>query len=381
MDFAATAEQQELARGVLRFAESRLGTQMVRRDREGVFDTEGWRLCAEMGIQGLPVPERYGGQGQDLLTSCIILEALGEGCRDNGLHFSLNAQIWSVEMPILEIGTEEQRQRYLPGLCDGSLIGVHCMSEPDSGSDAMALRTRAVREGDDYILSGSKVFATNAPVGDLALVFANVRPELKSLGITAFLVERGAPGLTFGPPIGKSGMRTSPMGEVVLDEVRVPQAQRLGPEGGGMRLFQRSMEYERAFIFASQLGVIRRVYSRCAEYARTRNQFGQAIAKFTPVADRMIAMRTDVELAQLLLHKVAWTKDQGQPAPMEAAMAKLFISEAQVRATLDAMHIFGGYGYTTEYELEREHRDALAGRVYSGTSEIQRKLIAHYLDL
>lgn len=364
-----------------RFASQELGQDLVRRDREGIFDEKGWQLCARMGIQGVVVPEDYGGQGQDLATSLAMIQTLGEACADNGLIFSLGAQIWSVEMPLLHFGTEEQRRRYLPSLCDGSRIGVHAMTEPDSGSDAFALRTRAIRQGDDYVLSGTKTFATNAPVGDVAIVFANARPELGALGVTAFIVERDMPGVSFGPPIAKMGLRTSPTGEVVLDEVRLPAWRRLGREGSGLQIFQSSMEYERGFIFAAHLGAIQRVYRRCLEYARARRQFGRPIAEFSPIADRLVSMRMDLELGELLLRKIARTKDDGGAAPMEAAMAKLFISESYVRTTLDAVQIFGGYGYTVEYQIEREHRDAVASRIYSGTSEMQRRIIYQYLGV
>jgi alkylation response protein AidB-like acyl-CoA dehydrogenase len=381
VDFEVTEEQRQLADAVRAFAEARLNQDLIRRDREGSFSREGWEACAEMGLQGLHVPEKWGGQGQDLVTTALVCEAFGEACRDNGLVFSLNAQIWSVEMPILHFGTDEQKERYLRGMVEGRRIGAHGMTEPDSGSDALALRTRARRDGDAYVLSGTKTFITNGPVADFAIVFANVRPELRALGITAFLVDRDMPGVHFGPPIEKMGLRTSPIGEIVLDEVRVPAGQRLGREGAGMVLFQESMEYERALIFASHLGAMNRIYQRCRAHARERRQFGQPIAKFTPVADKLVRMRTEIELARLLLYKIAWAKDRGAKAPMEAAMAKLFISEAHLQAALDAIQIFGGYGFTVEYEIEREQRDAVGGRIYSGTSEIQRKLIASYMDL
>jgi hypothetical protein len=371
----------EICTTVRKFAQNDLGRNMLQRDRQAVFDREGWQLCAKMGIQGLPIPEEYGGQGLNFHNTLMILETLGEACQDNGLIFSLNAQIWSVEMPILHFGSEEQRRKYLPGLCSGSLIGVHGMTEPDSGSDALALRTHAVADGDDYILTGTKTFATNGPIGDFAIIFANLKPEMKALGITAFLVDRKMPGLIFGNPIEKMGIRTSPMGEIVLDQVRLPRSQRLGPEGGGLPLFQKSMEYERAFIFAAHLGAMRRIYARARNYAQERKQFGQPIGKFPPIADRLVSMRMNIELGELLLQKIANIKDHGGEAPMEAAMAKLFISEAYIQASIAAIQIFGGYGYTTEYEIEREHRDAIASCIYSGTSEIQKRILYHYLEI
>lgn len=381
MDFGFSPEQLEFRQATLEFARKSLQDDLPAREKRGEFSRALWRACGEFGIQGLPFPEQYGGGGQDILTTILAMEALGEGCADNGLLFGLAAQMWSVQMPIWRHGTEAQRERWLPALCRGELIGAHGMSEPDSGSDALAMRARAVKDGEHYVLNGTKTFITNGPVADFAIVFANVRPELKALGITAFLIDRDMPGVSFGPKIEKMGLRTSPMGEIILDNVRIPASQRLAREGAGMQLFNASMEYERAFIFASHLGAMRRIYERCRRHARERKQFGQSISKFTPVADKLIQMRMDIELAQLLLHKIAWAKDHGQEMPMEAAMAKLFISEAQVRASLDAIQIFGGYGFTVEYEMEREHRDAIGGRLYSGTSEIQRKLIGSYLGL
>lgn len=381
LDFRVSDEQRELADAVRAFAEGELNDDLIARDRAGEFSRAGWQACARMGIQGLHVPEAWGGQGQSLLTTALVCEALGRGCRDNGLTFSLNAQIWSVEMPILHFGSDEQKERYLRPMVEGTRIGAHGMSEPDSGSDALALRTRARRDGDGYVLSGSKTLITNAPVADFAIIFANVRPEMRAMGITAFLVDRDTPGVDFSAPIEKMGLRTSPLGEIALDEVRIPASQRLGREGAGMLLFQESMEYERALIFASHLGAMQRIYERCRIHARERKQFGQSISKFAGVSDRLVRMRMDLELGRLLLHKIAVAKDQGSKAPMESAMAKLFISEAYLAAALDAIQIFGGYGYTVEYELEREQRDAVGSRIYSGTSDIQRKLIASYLDL
>lgn len=380
MVFEPSEEQRALAAAMEAFGRS-LNDGLAERDRRAQFDRERWRRCAEFGIPGLPIPPAWGGSGQDLETTLLAMEALGRGCRDNGLVFSLNAQMWAVELPILHFGTEEQKRRLLPGLCAGELIGAHAMTEPGSGSDAMALGTRAVRDGDAYVLTGTKAFVTNAPVADVILVFATVDPAARFAGVTGFLVERGTPGLGLSDPVSKMGLRTSPMGEVVLDGCRVPAASRLGPEGGGVKLFNSAMEWERACIFASHLGAMERLLDETIAYARTRKQFGQPISRFAPVADAIVDMKVAIEAGRLLLYRVGARKDAGHDAILDAAIAKLFVSEAHVQQTLSALQIHGGYGYTTEFGVERELRDALPGTIYSGTSEMQRKIIARLLGL
>jgi alkylation response protein AidB-like acyl-CoA dehydrogenase len=309
------------------------------------------------------------------------MEALGKACRDNGLVFSLNAQMWAVELPLLRFGTEAQRRRWLPALCRGELVAAHAMTEPGSGSDAMALATRAVRDGDAYVLTGTKTFVTNGPVADLVLVFATVDPAARAAGVTAFLVERGARGLGLSDPIPKMGLRTSPMGEVVLDGCRVPASNRLGAEGAGVAIFNSAMEWERTCIFASHLGAMERLLEETIAWARTRTQFGKPIASYAPIADAIVDMKVSLEAGRLLLYRAAARKDAGREAILDAAIAKLFVSEAHVRQALAAIQIHGGYGYTTELGIERELRDAIPGTIYSGTSEMQRKIIARRLGL
>jgi alkylation response protein AidB-like acyl-CoA dehydrogenase len=381
MDFTLTDEQGRFRDELIHFAERELNEDLLRRDREEEFSRDAWKRCAEVGIQGLPVPQEFGGSGADALTTLVAMEALGYACRDNGLLFSLNAQMWSCEMPVVRFGTEEQKRRYLPGLCDGSIIGVQAMTEPGSGSDAFSLRTLAERRGDGFVLNGSKTFVTNAPVADVFLVFASTDPSRGFSAITAFLVDRSSPGLSTGSPLQKMGLRTSPMGEVFLDGCHVPTQNVLGPEGAGMALFNSSMEWERSCILASAVGTMQRQLERCIEHARERKQFGQPIGKFQAVSHRIVEMKLRLETARLLLYRLGWMKDRGRPPPHEAAMVKLHISECFVRSSMDALQIHGGYGYMTEYELEREVRDAIGSRLYSGTSDIQRNIIAGYLGL
>jgi alkylation response protein AidB-like acyl-CoA dehydrogenase len=381
MDFAWTEEQLAYKKAVIDFAQKELNEGLIERDRDGILSRQNWKKCAEFGITALPIPEQYGGADADIMTAMLTMEGLGYGCKDNGLIFGMNAQLWSVQMPILSFGSEELKQKYLPGLCNGDLIGAHGMSEPDSGSDAYALRTRARRVDGGYILNGTKTFVTNAPVSDLSVVFANVEPEKGMWGITAFIIETGTPGFTISRDIEKMGLRTSPMGELVLQDCFVPDSHRLGPEGAGSRIFNHSMEWERACILASNLGTMERQLEESIQYARDRIQGGQSIGKYQSVANRIVDMKIRLETARLILYKVAWLKKMGKPAMLEAAIAKLYLSESFVQSGLDAIRTLGGYGYMTEFEVERNLRDAIGGTLYSGTSDIQRNIIARLLGL
>jgi alkylation response protein AidB-like acyl-CoA dehydrogenase len=381
MDFSLSEEQERYREELVRFAAAELNDDLIRRDAEEAFNRDAWKKCAAVGIQGLPVPEEFGGGDADALTVMVAMEALGYGCRDNGLLFSLNAHMWSCEMPLVQFGTEEQKRRYLPGLCDGSLIGVQAMTEPGSGSDAFALSTTAAPRGEGFVLDGTKTFITNAPVADVFVVFATTDRSKGLAGICAFLVDAETPGVSTGPPIHKMGLRTSPMSEVVFDGAAVEGSSMLGPPGAGMTLFNSSMEWERSCILASAVGTMQRQLERCTSYARERKQFGKPIGKFQSVASKIVDMKLRVETARLLLYRLGWLKGRGKKAAMDAALVKLYVSESFVQSSLDAIQIHGAYGYTTELEVERELRDAIGGRIYSGTSEIQRTIVAGHLGL
>jgi alkylation response protein AidB-like acyl-CoA dehydrogenase len=381
MDFSWREEQLMFREEIVKFAERELRDDVVARDAEAAFSPEAWKKCAEIGIQGLPVPDEYGGSGADPLTIMLAMEALGYGCRDNGLIFSLNAQMWSCEVPIVRFGTEEQKQRYLPGLCDGSLIGVQGMTEPGSGSDAFGLKSTAKRRNGSYILNGTKTFITNAPIADVFVVFASTDPGRGFAGISAFLVDRDAPGVEVGPPFRKMGLRTSPMSEVILVDCEVSKDQLLSREGAGAAIFNSSMDWERSCILASAVGTMERQVEQCVAYARERKQFDEPIGKFQAVSHKIVDMKLRLETARLLMYRLGWKKGLGKTSPMESAMVKLYVSECFVRTSLDAVQLHGGYGYMTEMELERDVRDAIAGRIYSGTSEIQRNIVAGYLGL
>ncbi len=381
MDFSLSDDQRELTRAAADFARRELNTDLAKREDAGEFGWQEWRACAKFGIQGLPVPAHLGGSGSDVVTAALVMEALGYGCRDNGLLFSLNAQMWSVEVPLVIFGSPGQQQAYLPGLAGGDIIGGHAMTEPDSGSDALRMRTRARRCGDHYLLNGTKQYITNAPVADVLLVYAAVEGRPGLAGLSAFLVDAGTPGIQVSGGFEKMGLRTSPLGEIALQDCAVPQESRLGPEGAGMAIFNSSMEWERSCLFASTVGGMRRQLEACVDHARGREQFGQPIGNFQSVACKLADAYVRLEAARLLVYRAAWLKQQGKPAPAESAAAKLFTSEAWVRSSRDAIQIHGAYGYLKDAGVERDLRDALAGTIYSGTSEIQRVVIARMLGL
>jgi hypothetical protein len=376
LDFAWNDEQQALRKEVIRFAKEQLNDDLMRRDREEIFSRELWQKCADFGILGIPVPTEYGGGGGDTLTTVCALEALGYGCKDNGLLFSLNAHMWTTEIPLMAFGTEEQKKKYLPKLINGEWIGLHAMTEPGSGSDAYSLKTRADRKGDKYVLNGTKTFITNSQYGDLFIIFANVDPSKGANGVSAFLVEKGTPGLIVGQKLHKMGLRTSPMTEVALVDCEVPVENMIGKEGSGQAIFTTSMEWERTCILASHLGMMQRLLETCVKYAHDRKQFGQPIGKFSAIANKIADMEVRIETGRLVLYKAAWLKSQGKHPLRESSIAKLYIAEECVKSCLDAIQIHGGYGYMMEYEIERDLRDAISSKIYSGTSEIQKVIIS-----
>lgn len=381
MDIELTEEQTRLQQAAIEFARGNLGRDLRARDRDEVFDREGWRKCAEFGVMGMPVPGEYGGLGLGLTDLIAVMEGLGYAGGDLGLLFSIHAHLWTAVLPILRFGTEEQRRRYLPHLIDGTWVGANAATEPDFGSDVYGLRTRAEKLDGRYVLDGTKSFVTNAPVADLFVAYATRDPELGPLGVSAFLVEAGTPGVSVSRPMDKMGLRTSPMGELVFEGCEVPAEQLLGREGRGVEVFECSMEWERGCILAGVLGSMRRRLEQAIDHARHRKQFGKPIGKFQAVAHRIAEMRVRLDACRPLVYRIGRLKDRGQPAELEAAIAKLFVSEAHVASSLDAMRVFGGYGYMVEQEIERELRDSLGGIFYSGTSDIQRNNIARALKL
>ena len=382
MDFSLTEDQQALRDNIIRFAHEVLNEGAAQRDREQRFPLELWRKCGELGIQGLPVPEQYGGSGLDPLSCAIALEALGYGCHDGGLVFSLCAHLLSCVVPLWHFGSEDQKRRYLPGLCSGTAVGVHAMTEPDSGSDAFALRTKAERDGDGFRITGTKTFISNGPIADLVIVFALTDPAKGYHGgVTAFLVERETPGFEVTQRFEKMGLRTSPIGELVFDKLYVGPEAVLAGIGAGSAVFTHAMDWERICLFASHLGTMERLLEKSLHHARTRRQFGQPIGKFQAIAHRIVDMKVQLEAARLLTYRAASRLGHSKTVGMDAAMAKLFVSESLIKTALDAVQLHGGYGYMTEYEVERALRDAVGSTIYSGTSEMQRNIIARWLGL
>lgn len=382
MDFSFTEEQKLLREEITRFAQQELNENVAQRDREQIFARELWQKCGAMKLPGLPVPEEYGGAGLDSFSTVIALEALGHGCHDSGLVFSICAHLLACVIPIWKFGNEEQKRRYLPGLCNGEMIAVNAMSEPGSGSDAFAMRTRAVAEGNGFRLNGVKTFASNGPVADLAVTFAVTDAEKGYHGgITTFLVEKNTPGFRSSKKMEKMGLRTSPIGELVYEEVFVPAEAVLGKVGAGATHFTHSMDWERACLVAGHLGVMERLLKKSVEQARTRTQFGQPIGKYQAISHKIADMKVRLEASRLLTYKAAWELEKSRSVALDACIAKLFVSEALLQTALEAVQIFGGYGFMTEYEVERSVRDAVGSTIYSGTSEMQRNIIARWLGL
>ncbi len=380
MDFSRTDEQIRLCDEARTFARESLDKDTARRQTER-FGHDLWRQCGGHGILGSYVPKTYGGRGRDVLTTILLMEAIGEGCRDNGLTLGLNGQMWAVQEPILRFGSEEQKTRWLPRLCAGEWFGAHGMTEEASGSDTFALETTARRDGDDYVLNGHKIYIGLAPVADLSLVFASTAPDKGRWGLSAFLVEKDTPGLIQSDAKQKMGLTSSPLGDLRMEDCRVPAANRLGPEGAGLSIFNHSMQWERSFIFASHVGSMARQLDETVAFAKQRRQFGQPVGHFQSVSNRIADMKLRLETARLLMYKAAWTLDQHQDASMISALAKLHLGESFFASSIDAMRIHGGRGYLTEYEVERDVRDSAGGVIYSGTSDIQRQLIAKLLGL
>jgi alkylation response protein AidB-like acyl-CoA dehydrogenase len=382
MDFALSEEQQILRDQIVQFARERLNAGVQERDREHRFAHELWLECGEMGLQGLSVPVEHGGSGLDALSTAIALEALGYGCEDGGLVFALCAHLLACVVPVCQHGSPELKRKYLPDLATGKLIAVNAMTEPGTGSDAFAMATTAVRDGADFVINGTKTFGSNGPIADVALTYALTDPAKGYAGgITAFLVEKGAKGFRPGQRFEKMGLRTSPISELIFEDVRVPAANVVGHIGGGGPMFAQSKDWERTCLFASHVGAMQRLLEKAVAYARTRKQFGQSIGKFQAISHRLADMKVRLEAGRLLVYKGASRLEHSRTSGLDASIAKLFVSESLVQSALDAVQTLGGYGFMVEYDVERGLRDAVGSTIYSGTSEMQRNIIASWLGL
>lgn len=383
MDLSWTKEQLDYKQKVIDFAEKKLNTSISEHDRDCIFSRKDWEKCADFGIQGLASPLKYGGQNNevDILTATLAMEGLGYGCRDNGLPFSLNAQMWTVQLPIAEFGSEFQKNKYLKPMASGKQIGCHGLTEANAGSDVFNMETTAEKVDGGYILNGSKRLITLGPIADIALIFAKTNPKLGKWGISGFIVEKGTNGFSVSENKPKMGLRTVPIGDLVFKDCFVPEENRLGKEGAGWSITISSLEYDRCSILASQLGAMEYQLETTIAFVKKRKQFGRSIGEFQSVSNRIANMKLRVETSRLLLYQVAWLKSQGKSAMMEAALLKLNLSESFVASSMDAIRCHGGSGYLTEYEIERNLRDAVGGVIYAGTSDIQRNIISKTLGL
>ncbi len=383
MDFSWTADQLVLKDSIIEFATTNLNEGLAEREKNGQFPREAWRKAAEFGLLSLSIPSTYNSSGvdTDLMSAVLAMEALGYGSRDNGLNLAIAAQMWTVQHPISEFGTEDQKQRYLPAMCAGELIGAHAVTEPEAGSDHLAMQTRAVPVDGGYRLTGRKQYITLGPIADVALVFATTDPDKGRWGITAFLVDTETPGCVAGPVREKMGLRTVPMGDLTLTDCFVPESNRLGPEGAGASLSAGALGIERCFILATQVGAMGRQLEEAVRFARTRRQFGQPVGKFQSVSNRIADMKLALDTSQLLLYKVAWMIRDDQDVTLESAMLKWLLSEAFVETSLSAIRTQGAAGYLSDNEIERDLRDAVGGLLYAGTNDIQRNLVARMLGL
>src|SRR3954447_945872 len=380
MDFEWSEESLALRAEAVAFGNS-LNSGVLDDDRTGRFPAEKWQRLADWGYFGLRVPAEHGGAEMDLLSGLLVTEGLGEGCEDGGLVFSAAVQAWVLTSGLLTYGTEDQNRRYLPGLAAGTTMGALAITEPESGSDAFAMRTRAVKVDGGWSLTGRKTFITNGPAADLVICFAATGAGGVLGGITVFLVEADAPGVERTPAMSKMGLRTSPLGDLVFDEAFVPEESALGQIGGGALIFNELLEWERIWTTAAQVGALQRDLEQARSYAKERKAFGAAIATFQSVANRIVDMKVRLEAGRLLVYRAACLKAQGRSALAESALAKLWVSESAVASSLDSIQVHGGYGYMSEAGIERRLRDAVGSRIYSGTSEMQRAVVSRTMGL
>ncbi|WP_410655355.1 acyl-CoA dehydrogenase family protein [Amycolatopsis sp. lyj-112] len=375
-----TDKQRELREGYTEAFQA-WGAEHLERDRTGEFPGELWPEIGASGLFGLPFDPEHGGGGYDLSTTMYVLEGLGYHCRDGGLNFSTTTQIVSSGVPIQRFGSPEVRARFLPRICDGSVIAAHAITEPAGGSDAAAMQTTATRRGDDFVLNGRKFFITNGPVADLVMVYARTSPGTGPLGISVFAVERGTPGFESGPSVDKMGLRTSPLGNLTFTDCVVPAANMVGREGKGFLLLDYVMKWEVLCWFAVTLGAMRHRMERCIDYAKKRNQFGAPIASCQLIAAKIVEMKIGLETTRNWFYDTAARLAAGEDVMVDVAMAKVIASEANVQSATNAVQIHGGRGYLAEFGIEKELRDATGGTIFSGTSEVQRDKVARMLGV
>jgi alkylation response protein AidB-like acyl-CoA dehydrogenase len=372
VDFSLSDEQEALYAGMLRVGREVIAPGAAERDLAGRWDPAVWKGLAAAGVPGMPIPEEYGGSGGSIIDCCLVNEALGEGGRDGGLGLSLGAHWVIGTVPIWLHGTEEQRQRWLPGLCDGSLIGSWASTEPEAGSDSGAIRTTAVRDGDDWVLNGTKTFITNGPIADVCTVLAKA-PE----GATAFIVDTRNPGFVVGRELDKLGCRSSPTAEIHLSDCRVRSADVLGEVGNALwKIAFECFDWERTVMLAGIVGGMRATLDTTIAYAKQREQFGKPIAHHQVIAHKLAQMEINYQVVRNAVYKAAWLKMVGREHMVEASVAKALAGTLSVDNALEAIQVHGGYGYLRDFPVERALRDAKLASLGGGTTEIQKMIIS-----
>ncbi|HHW43110.1 MAG TPA: acyl-CoA dehydrogenase [Desulfotomaculum sp.] len=379
MNFQLTEEQELLRQTVRDFAESEVAPKAAEMDEQEEYDWSLWDKMAEIGLTGIPFPEEYGGAGMDNISYAIAVEELSRVCGSTGVLISAHTSLCS--WPIYAFGTEEQKQKYLVPLAEGKKIGALGLTEPSAGSDAGSVKLSAVRDGDEFVLNGTKIFITNGGRADIYVVIARTDPDLskKHRGVTAFIVEKDTPGFTFGKKEHKMGIRASYTYELVFDNCRIPKENMLGEEGKGFKVAMATLDGGRIGIAAQALGIAQGAFDQALAYSKIREQFGRPIAANQGLQWMLADMATRIEAARLLVYQAAFLKDNKLPYGKQSAMAKLYAAETAMWVTTKAVQIHGGYGYTREYPVERMMRDAKITEIYEGTSEVQRIVIANYL--
>ncbi len=377
MDFELTEEQRMFQETARQFADKEIAPIAEEVDVLGQFPHETIRKLGELGFMGIGVPQEHGGAGADTVCYVVALEEISRACASHGVIMSVNNSLYCD--PILRFGTEEQRRRFLIPVANGKAIGCFCLSEPNAGSDAANQETIARREGDAYVLNGTKNFITNGGEAEYAIIFATVDRELKHVGICAFVVERGTPGFTVSHLEKKLGIRGSSCAQIALENCRVPAANLLGREGEGFKIALATLDGGRIGIAAQAVGIARAALEASLDYSKQRVQFGKPIAANQAIQFMLADMATEIDAARLLVLNAALLKDQGVRHTRESAMAKLYASEVAMSCGVKGVQIFGGYGYMMDYPAQRFMRDAKITEIYEGTSEVQRMVIANAL--
>ncbi len=373
MNFQLTEEQEMLRKMVRDFAEKEVEPTAAERDENERFDRSIFDKMASLGLAGIPWPEEYGGIGSDYLSYVIAVEELSRVCASTGV--TLSAHVSLASWPIYKYGNEEQKQTFLKRLAEGSALGAYALSEPSAGSDVASMTMTAKEDGDDYILNGSKVWITNGSVADIYVVFAKTDVDAKHRGISAFIVEAGTEGFTYGKKEKKLGIRSSPTTELIFENCRIPKANLLGKEGEGFKIAMTTLDGGRSGIAAQAVGIAQGALDAAANYAKEREQFGKPIAHNQGISFKLADMATETEAARLLTYQAAWREGEGLDYGKASAMAKLYAGDAAMRISVEAVQVFGGYGYTKDYPVERYMRDAKITQIYEGTNEIQRLVI------